>query len=77
MFMNPRKTVLLRAAILISLLISIGCVAQENVNKHAKEVDMKCKNSAIEKSNEFIQFLLNDVTSTYPHDGGGGISEIK
>lgn len=77
MFINSAKTVFFCAAISINLLISIGCSAQTNANKNSKVVDMKCKNSAIEKSNALIQFLLSDIKSTYPHDGGGGISEIK
>lgn len=77
MLINSVKTAFFCAAISINLLISIGCSAQSNVNKSSKVVDMKCKNLAMEKSNALIQFLLNDIKSTYPHDGGGGISEIK
>ncbi len=77
MLMTSAKKICLCAAMSITLLLSIGCAAQSNASKESKVVDMKCKNSAIEKSNALIQFLLNDIQSTYPHSGGGGISEIK
>lgn len=77
MSMKLARKVCLCAAMSITLLLSIGCVAQSNANKESKVVDMKCKNSAIEKSNALIKFLLDDIKTTYPHTGGGGISEIK
>src|SRR6187431_3410419 len=77
MSMKFAKKVCLCTAMSITLLLSIGCAAQSNANKESKVVDMKCKNSAIEKSNALIQFLLDDIKTTYPHTGGGGISEIK
>lgn len=76
MVMNSTKAVFLGAAIAVNLL-SIGCVAQTNTDKNSKVVNMKCKNSAIEKSSALIQFMLDDMNKTYPHTGGGGISEIK
>lgn len=77
MSMKSAQKVCLCTAMSITLLLSIGCVAQSNANKESKVVDMKCKNSAIEKSSALIQFLLDDIKTTYPHTGGGGISEIK
>jgi len=39
--------------------------------------DTVCQQTALKRSQEMIQFILNDLTKTYTHDGGGGISEIK
>lgn len=76
MRITPHKTRLVCAAILINFL-SIGCVAQTTTNKNSNVVDTACKNSTIEKSGDLIQFMLNDIKTTYPYIGGGGISEIK
>ena len=68
--------------LIICCLISIGvrpilCFANPNPSKISSKNIEHCGLSAIEKSNALIQFVLNDIKSTYPHDGGGGISEIK
>ncbi|HSC68964.1 MAG TPA: hypothetical protein VLC79_14800 [Cellvibrio sp.] len=71
------KKICLYITISIALLLSIGCAAQSNANKEPRVIDMKCKNSAIEKSNALFKFILSDIQSNYSHKGGGGISEIK
>ncbi|HSX50867.1 MAG TPA: hypothetical protein VLF09_07930 [Cellvibrio sp.] len=77
MSLSSVKKICLCTAMSITLSVSLGCAAQSNANKESKVVDMKCKNSAIEKSNALIHFMLEDIKKTYPHTGGGGISEIK
>ena len=64
-------------AVFICLFFSISCTAQTQPVKDSKVVPMKCENSAVEKSYALIHFILDDIKATYPHVGGGGISEIK
>lgn len=68
--------------LIICCLISIGvrpiiCFANPQPPKISSKNVEGCGLSSVEKSNALIQFVLNDIKSTYPHDGGGGISEIK
>lgn len=68
--------------LIICCLISIGVrPILSFANPHPPKISSKnikhCGLSAIKKSNALIQFVLSDIKSTYPHDGGGGISEIK
>ncbi|PUA30462.1 MAG: hypothetical protein B0W54_08195 [Cellvibrio sp. 79] len=55
----------------------INCLANSQSSKISSKIFQGCELSAIEKSHASIQFLLNDIKSTYPHTGGAGISEIK
>lgn len=64
-------------AIFIFLFFSISCTAQVQLAKDLKVIPMKCENSAVEKSYALLHFILDDIKTTYPHVGGGGISEIK
>jgi len=64
-------------AMSICLFFSIGCTAQVQSAKDLKVTPMKCENSAVEKSYALLHFILDDIKATYPHVGGGGISEIK
>lgn len=36
-----------------------------------------CQQTPLKKSQEMIQFILNDLTETYTQVGGGGITGIK
>lgn len=36
-----------------------------------------CQQTPLKKSQEMIRFILNDLTHSYTHVGGGGISSIK
>lgn len=64
-------------AAFIFLFSLISCPAQTQPLKNSKVVAMNCENTAIEKSHALIKFILDDIKATYPHVGGGGISEIK
>lgn len=61
---------------ILTLFIVSGLASAELDNKSTKS-NSECYSSKIAHSNALIQFLLNDIKSTYAHDGGGGISEIK
>ena len=66
------------ACCLIAIGISpIHCFANSQSLKKLSNNSLHCGLFAIDKSHASIQFLLNDIKSTYPHTGGGGISEIK
>ena len=36
-----------------------------------------CKLTPVKKSEHMIRFVLDDLSTSYSHEGGGGISEIK
>lgn len=36
-----------------------------------------CQQTPLKKSQEMIHFILNDLTNTYKHVGGGGINNIR
>lgn len=70
---NPWRCI----ALYMCLFFPLGCIADGNSATNLKEGLTRCENSAIEKSYALIHFILDDIKATYPHVGGGGISEIK
>jgi hypothetical protein len=68
-------TALKSTVIFVSIFLFIGCAAQAQPTKEA--ANMKCGNSAIDKSYAMIHFILDDIKDHYPNIGGGGITEIK
>jgi len=47
------------------------------VKKPAINLKPACPMTALMRSHRSIQFILNDLTTTYTEPGGGGISKIK
>ena len=47
------------------------------IGKQAMVTDSVCQQTPLKKSQELIQFILNDMTETYTQVGGGGITAIK
>ncbi|PCI44260.1 MAG: hypothetical protein COB51_10395 [Moraxellaceae bacterium] len=43
----------------------------------ANETSRSCQQNALQKSQALIRFILDDLSTTYMHVGGGGITNIK
>lgn len=66
----------------VSILLFFIIALSNNINAEAmgnKPMDsnVDCQQTALKKSQEMIRFILNDLTESYPHVGGGGITGIK
>ena len=46
-------------------------------NASAEDSSSLCQQNALQKSQSFIRFILDDLSRTYTQVGGGGISNIK
>jgi hypothetical protein len=77
MVLYPSKSKLLFGAMFAYLFLSVSCTAQVQSTKISKAFNMNCEYSAVDRSYALLQFILEDIKSTYPNTGGGGISEIK
>jgi hypothetical protein len=63
----------MQIVLLSMLIIAANSFAQNEplINKKPECI------TAVDKSSVLIQFILQDLKSSYPHKGGGGITEIK
>lgn len=65
-------SILLFWIIALSNNVNADAMGQKTMNSNSV-----CQQTSLKKSQEMIQFILNNLTETYTQVGGGGITEIK
>jgi len=55
----------------------IGCVSTTAIGQNTMSSEMKCTNTSVQRSQEMLRVILDDLTTSYTEIGGGGISQIK
>lgn len=67
----------LTPTLLVALVTLSGCSNAYATGQDAMSSDASCQQTPLKKSQEMIRFILDDLTESYTHVGGGGISGIK